>query len=682
MILQALKEYGERNASSVEEGVVSDAFADDVKIHWLLEIDSDGNFVNLSYRGVEQRDEKGKKRPEDAFQPMQQVPKEVSNSRSSGGNPQFLADNLEYYFGISDSALGPKDLNSHLALVSEFADTYLGDERAAATKKFFARLVNGEITATWDSDAKAGKGKLVISTPTEERRYAVKKPKERIALCLKQDNLHPIFHTCQNLRLFWSKHFHAVNQKRLKTGVQPPCICCGEQKPVATTFDQYDGLPGGKTYFICYGKDAFHSFGFQDGENASLCFDCMKAVIRGINSLLKSPSTHRLIRYGKPKPDETEKVAPVMFAFWSKEPVDFDFGKVSEADTESVKNLLESVRRGVPQDVAEKSFYILGFSRSAKLRTLVRYWTETNIKDVVENLATWFAELNDRFTDYGPAHKPLSFVRLCQTTVRQSDNVGDEWKFPPLISTGLFLSAFLGKPVPPPVLQMVISRVRTISQTDYDPQDPLADYKFKPARMALLRITLNRLMKNNDLKFSVGLDVGREEPEYHCGRLLAVCDHAMRWSNSPQPGKPGMSTVADRYMGSASTAPCSVLPVVYRNSRHHLSKLKRDLPAKSLQLEKLLDEILSKLKTYPITLTPQKAGVFILGFHHQRQYFFLVSRYRTLRDQEKKGALAPEDKRELEALDDFVKRAHFDVSLLADLPDEELLALPSATESE
>jgi hypothetical protein len=50
-------------------------------------------------------------------------------------------------------------------------------------------------------------------------------------------------------------------------------------------------------------------------------------------------------------------------------------------------------------------------------------------------------------------------------------------------------------------------------------------------------------------------------------------------------------------MGSASSAPCSVLPVVYRNSRHHLNKLKRDLPTKSLQLERLLDEILSKLKT-------------------------------------------------------------------------------------
>jgi CRISPR-associated protein Csd1 len=711
MILQALKEYGERNAPTAEEGVISDAFADGVAIHWLLEIDTEGNFLDLHYRGVEQRDEKGKKKP-DVFPPLHKVPKEVINSRSSGGNPQFLADNLEYYFGISDSNLGTTNFESMCARSRELADDYPADTRALAVKKFFEKLSSGKVVSErqrraidrvkrffdkqpscdaivgrrnrilgqvakyfenllsptilvgWDEGAGRGKDKLVVKGGQSERRFAVKKPKERIALCLKQDNLQPVFHTCENLRRFWSKHFQTVNEKRQKPGVRPPCICCGKQKPVATTFDQFDGLPGGKTYLICYGKDAFHSYGFQDGENASLCFDCMKSAIRGMNELLKSPSTHKLIRYGKPKPDETEKIAPVMFAFWPREPAPFDFGKVSDADPESVKKLLESVRRGVPSETAANNFYILGFSRSSKLRTLVRYWSETNVKEVEKNLGTWFEELNDRLTDYGPSHKPQSFIRLCQTTVRQPEKFGDEWKFPPAVSTGLFLSAFLRKPVPPPVLQLIVNRVRTIPQTDYDKHDPLADYKFKPARMALLRLTLNRLMKNEDQKFDVGLDVSRREPEYHCGRLLAVCDNAMRWAN-------GTSTVADRYMGSASTAPCSILPVVYRNSRHHLNKLKRDRPGTAMQLEKLLDEILSKLTAYPVTLPVQKAGTFILGFHHQRQYFFLVSRYRKLKEQAEKGALAPEDKKELEALGDFVRRSHFDVSLLADLPDEE-----------
>ncbi len=670
MILQALREYGQRNVPTVEEGVLSDAFADNVGIHWLLEIDTEGNFLDLLYRGVEQRDEKGKKKL-DLIPPMHNVPKEVLNSRSSGGNPQFLADNLEYYFGISDSDLGQKDLKSHLALVNEFARIYPNDGRAVAAKKFFDKFEERKIVARWDDEAKAGKGKLVITTPSGERRYAVKKPKERVALCLREDNLQPVFQTSQNLRQFWSNHFQAINQKRQNSGAQPPCVCCGEAKPVVDTFDQFDGLPGGKTYLICYGKEAFQSYGFQDGENASLCFDCMKSVIRGMNALLKSPSTHKLIRCGKPKPDEAEKLAPVMFAFWSREPVAFDFGKVSDADPESVKNLLESVRQGAPKEVEADRFYILGFSRSAKLRTLVRYWSETNVREVEVNLAAWFEELNDRFTDYGPSHGPLPLIRLCQTTVRQPEKVGDECKFPPLVSSGLFLSAFLRKAVPPPVLHLIVNRVRTIPQTEYDPQKPYGDYKLKPARMALLRLTLNRLMKSEDQKFDVGLNVDRREPEYHCGRLLAVCDDAMRWSNSPQPGKPGTSTVADRYMGSASTAPCSVLPVVYRNSRHHLNKLKRDMPAKALQLEKLLDEILSKLTTYPVTLPAQKAGIFILGFHHQRQYFFLVSRYRKLKDRVEKGVLAPEDKQELQALDDFIKRSHFDVSLLADLPDEE-----------
>jgi hypothetical protein len=127
-------------------------------------------------------------------------------------------------------------------------------------------------------------------------------------------------------------------------------------------------------------------------------------------------------------------------------------------------------------------------------------------------------------------------------------------------------------------------------------------------------------------------------------------------------------------MGSASSAPCSVLPVVYRNSRHHLNKLKRDIPPKATQLEKILDEILSKLKEYPATLTPKEAGVFILGFHHQRQYFFLLTRFRKLlKKQKDEGTLDAADQKELEVLHDYVNRTHFDVSLLAGLPDEETL---------
>jgi CRISPR-associated protein Csd1 len=677
MILQALKDYGERNAPVAQDGTVADAFTDDVTFHWLLEIDEQGNFLNLHYRGEEQRDEKGKKLP-DRFAPLNNVPKEVFNSRSSGRNPQFLADNLEYFFGVSSSKLGPKNRNSHHELVIEFARAYPSDARAIAARKFFEKLRAGSISVVWDKDAPRGKEKLIVKARNVERRFAAKNPKERIALCLSTDNFQPVFQTCRNLQVFWSKHFQSINAERQNRGAAPnrPCICCGASKPTVDTFDQFDGLPGGKTYLISYGKDAFHSYGFEDGENASLCFDCMKAIIRGMKLLLQGTSTHKLIRYGKPKADETEKVGPVMFAFWSKEPARFDFGKVSDAEPEEVKKLLESVRRGIPQEIAAIKFYILGFSRSSRLRTLVRHWSESNAKEVEENLAAWFTDLHDRFADYGTNYKPFAFIRLCQTTIRQPDKQGDEWKFPPAVSTGLFLSAFLGKRVPPPVLQMLVNRVRIIPQTDCDPQKPFADYKLKPARMALLRLTLNRLMNTTQQKFDVGLDVSRQEPEYHCGRLLAICDDAMRWATSGERGKPGRSTVADRYMGSASSAPSSVLPVVYRNSRHHLNKLKRDMPAKSTQLEKLLDETLSKLKSYPVTLTPQKAGVFILGFHHQRQYFFLVSRFGKLARQKNQGDLLPEDEKELDALSDFVQRTCFDVALLADLPDEEAPEAP------
>jgi hypothetical protein len=395
LILQALKEYGDRVSPQEEEGIVSDAFENDVAIHWLLEIDREGGFVNLHYRGIEQRDEKGKKRP-DRFEPLHNVPKEVINSRSSGGNPRFLADNLEYYFGISDSALGPKNCDSHCLLVKEFAAAFQEDPRARAAGKFFDNLAAGRIGVKWDGDAPRGTAKLIVVVGGAETRFAVKTPKERIALCVKEDNLLPIFQASASARLFWSRHFAAVNASRREPGepvTQPLCICCGQSKPAVPTFDQFDGLPGGKAYLISFGKDAFHSFGFENAQNASLCFDCMKSAIRGIEALLKEPNSHYLVRDGKPKPGEKEPFAPVMFAFWSRVPTEFDFGKISNADPQSVKDLLQSVRTGLPKEAEETKFYILGFSRSSKTRTLVRYWSESNVKDILQNLAAWFGDL-------------------------------------------------------------------------------------------------------------------------------------------------------------------------------------------------------------------------------------------------------------------------------------------------
>lgn len=672
MILQALKDYGDREKPSAEDGVVPDAFENDVgNIRWRLVIDEQGKFVDLRSCAVERTGAKGKKFT--AFPELSFVPKNVTSDRSHGGNPQFLADKLEYWFGIPEKTNAERSLKAHIALANAFAAEFPDDSRAQAVKKFFDRVERKEVSARWESKPDRGKGKLVISVDGIDRDFLVKTPADRIALYLDQDDLRPVFHASINLRAFWSRQYREANAKRLKDsahGKNAPCLVCGNAKPATETFGLFKGLADQGTSLVFTGKPAYQSYHFED---CPVCLDCSQAIIRGLELLLKNRSTFKRLQVKRPSPGAEEATPPVVFVFWTRQPTEFDFGKAVEADVETVKLMLETVQRGLPRQIAEQQFYILGLSESYR-RTMVRYWTETNVKSVVEHLASWFEELCDGFKEFAP----LPLMRLCQMTVRQPSPVGDDWKIPARVSSSLFLSAFLGKPVPPPVLQMLVNRVRIIPQADFEKENPTADYKFRPERMALLRLTLNRLMKNNEPQFKPGLDVGRPEPEYHCGRLLAVCDAAMRWSNSSEPGKPGKSTVADRFMGSASSAPCSVLPVVYRNSRHHMNKLKRDLPAKFLQMERLLDEILSKLKSYPVTLTPQEAGVFILGFHHQRQYFFLVSRYSKLKRQQKDGELPDENKTELDALEDFVNRARFDNSLLADLPDEEAPEAPIA----
>ena len=695
MLLQALAQYGQRIVRHQIEADPSrnpHAFKDGVRIDWLVRINWDGSLVDLvDWKKLKAGGSSAS--PSVSARGLNKVPRSAREGDADGRHPRFLNDKIEFYFGCQLNLTTRSELRfaAHRDLCERFLEHSSGDRRAQAACKFFEKVANGEISVAYDPTEK--KDKLRISTAAGNATYAVK-DKEILAICVLDDFPKPLFHSSENIPMFWSRHFEAVNQPQTSPSTSTgnvrqsdkeakPCMCCGAIRERATAVDKVV-LPGGNFSLVSYDKPAFQSYGFKKTQNAAICFDCAKLATKGLNQLLKDGSTSLIVkpwqrgekadsraRKGQKQPSGKKSkgpFAPVKFAFWSKEEVEFDYSKVVQDEPEAVRRFLQSARRGALSTLNESSFYILGLSGSNR-RVILRYWTQTSIDQVNSHLVGWFSDLKGEIDErHLEREQRYSLQALCFSTIRESD---DETHVPPLVSTSLFLSAFLGKPVPPAVLQLIVNRVRTIPQTDYDKEKPSADYKLKPARMALLRLTLNRLMKDTESKFDVGLDVSRREPEYHCGRLLAVCDDAMRWAN-------GTSTVADRYMGSASTAPCSVLPVVYRNSRHHLNKLKRDIPAKGTQLEKLLDEILSKLTAYPLTLPAQKAGTFILGFHHQRQYFFLVSRYAKLKKQREGGTLPDDYTNELEALEDFVNRSHFDVSLLADLPDEEEPEAPIA----
>ncbi len=108
-------------------------------------------------------------------------------------------------------------------------------------------------------------------------------------------------------------------------------------------------------------------------------------------------------------------------------------------------------------------------------------------------------------------------------------------------------------------------------------------------------------------------DDPKSHPAYKCGRLLAVIERIQNASI-------GVSTLTDRYYGSASTTPASVFGVLLRMTQPHLSKLRRENAGLAIYYERALQDAMPS--HFPHTLTLVEQGLFALGYYHQRREFF------------------------------------------------------------
>ena len=111
------------------------------------------------------------------------------------------------------------------------------------------------------------------------------------------------------------------------------------------------------------------------------------------------------------------------------------------------------------------------------------------------------------------------------------------------------------------------------------------------------------------------------DPAYNCGRLLSILSETQKKAQ----GYPkGFSGVAERYFGTASVSPATVLPLLLRLNRHHLDKIRKS--GGNAYEEVIIRNIIAKFQpageamppVFPRTLDLQAQGRFALGFYQQQ----------------------------------------------------------------
>lgn len=118
----------------------------------------------------------------------------------------------------------------------------------------------------------------------------------------------------------------------------------------------------------------------------------------------------------------------------------------------------------------------------------------------------------------------------------------------------------------------------------------------------------------------MALDKENTNSAYVTGRLFAVLEQIQ----SAALGKGVNATIRDRFYGSASTRPNTVMGRLIALSNHHLAKLRKDKPGLAIHFEKQLEELFAlyeaNVPVFPAVFSLDEQSIFAVGYYHQKAF--------------------------------------------------------------
>ncbi|MDD5385041.1 MAG: type I-C CRISPR-associated protein Cas8c/Csd1 [Gallionella sp.] len=558
MILQALCDYYERKPDLPRLGFETKA------IPFVIEINSAGQLVQIE----DTRTLEGKKKIARNFLMPQGVKK------TSGIATNLLWDNAEYVLGITSTGKPDRVQEQHAAFRAKLdaLAEKTGDAGLEAVRTFLqthdrARL---EADPLWPE--------ILETNPVMTFR-------------LNGD----LGLVCQRPAI------RSVLEKVETDAEEITCSISGEQDGFERLHTSIKGVWGAQSSganIVSFNKDAFNSFGKEQGANAPVGKRAAFAYTTALNYLLSKESTQRI------------QVGDASTVFWSEKHTDLEdtFADLFDEppkdnpakQTDAIKALFKAPQTGALGDEGGKTrFYVLGLAPNAA-RISVRFWQVGTVAEMSARIRQHFEDLEIIHASF---EKPyLSLFRLLVATASQ----GKSENIPPNLA-GEFMRAILaGLPYPQTLLQAAVRRIRAEREVNYP-------------RAALIKACLNRQARyspSQEKEIAVSLDDSNTNPGYRIGRLFAALEKIQEEAVNPS------ATIRDRFYGAASSTPVTVFANLMKLKNHHLSKMEE---GRKRYFEKLIGQIMSDINDFPAHLSLADQGRFAIGYYHQRQAFFTKS---------------------------------------------------------
>jgi len=417
---------------------------------------------------------------------------------------------------------------------------------------------------------------------------------------------------------------YETTQNELLTGSSKKCSLCNQSKyPVV---DMPHGMikrvPDGQASgcaLVSYNDTAFESYALKGNENSSICTNCAKTYVEGLNWLLSS-GNEIVTKTKKGKDKKSYRYtnrknfgSDTAIVFWTRENKDLpEIDQLEAPNPDDVNKLLESVSSGKEQDgryLEADQFYSCALSGAAA-RIAVRDWIESSLFDFRKSIARWFKDI--AVMEYDSTSKTLTTRYFGLYNLARSSQNATNDKDVSLSRTAAYLWNAAIKQTAPPLwlLTKVLQRAR------------MDEYGVTAERASLIKLILNRNNKGGGFMVAEKIEDGSKPVAYVCGQIFAKLESIQYAALGDR-----NAGIRERYFTYAMTSPGAAFGRLFNLHSKHFTKLKNEKPGLAINMDKELQELCKDvdIKKFPATFSLEEQGQFAIGYYHQRQRQFNTS---------------------------------------------------------
>jgi CRISPR-associated protein Csd1 len=172
---------------------------------------------------------------------------------------------------------------------------------------------------------------------------------------------------------------------------------------------------------VSYNEDAFESYGLKGNNNSSICTNCAKTYVEGLNWLLSSGNEvavknkggkeKTIFRYSNRK----NFGADTAIVFWTRKNQRLpELDQLEDPNPSDIAHLVDSVTSGNVADsryLEPDQFYSFCLSGSAA-RISVRDWIEISLFEMRKSIAEWFQDIAIIEYDWNSKTQQTHYSRL------------------------------------------------------------------------------------------------------------------------------------------------------------------------------------------------------------------------------------------------------------------------------